>query len=850
MRLFRLLSWPYLRRHVLRWTLTIAGIVLGVAVYVAMNTVNASVQGAFNDTVQHIAGATQLQVTSGEFGFDESVLERVQAVPEVGIAVPAIEATVETGLPGEGSMLILGIDMTGDSSLRDYSLESADDAIIDDPLVFLAQPDSLMISREFAVRNGFQVNSKIPLHTAEGDKSFTVRGIMRSTGMNKAFGGSLAIMDIYAAQLVFGRGRRFDRIDLRARDGVTVEECRKAIEAALGPGFEVAPPSSRTEHFAALMQSYTMATQVSSLFALVVGMFIIYNSFSIAVTQRRSEIGILRALGATQKQVRGVFLLESILAGLVGSLIGAIVGMAGARALATTMGNLTEQMVGVAQRTNEVVVNPWLLVTGVIIGIATSTVAAWIPARSASAVDPVQALQKGKYQVMSVGENRRRRGAAAILVLFSLSTFLVASWKPAFYAGYLMMIGAGLLLAPTLTLILARMVRPLLRRILPVEGTLAADSLIQAPRRTSATVAALMLSLAMAMGFGGITYSMRNAIDEWMTTALNPDFFMAASANLISRSSTFPEDIGPVIEAVPGVRNVQLVRNARIMYKKVPVMVVSVESEKLKATVTRKPMVGDLNEMYRLTKEGKGAIISDAFQANHQLSLGDVIELPTPSGILPLPVVGIIRDYSDMQGSLFIDRDVYVKNWNDTTVNVARVYVNAGEDPDAVRQRIQIALEGRRHLVIISNAQIRDYVFQLVDRWFSMSRVQILVAVLVAVLGIINTLTVSITDRRRELGVLRAVGGLRRQVRRTIWLEALTIGSIGLILGIALGVLNIYYTLGMVRRDLGGIDLDYLFPTPMALALIPVILFAAFVAAIGPAEAAVRGSLVEALEYE
>ena len=850
MRLFRLLSWPYLRRHVLRWTLTVAGIVLGVAVYVAMNTVNASVQGAFSDTVQHIAGATQLQVTSGEFGFDESVLERVQAVREVGVAVPVIEATVETRLPGEGTLLILGVDMTGDSSLRDYSLDSGDDAIIDDPLVFLAQPDSLMVSREFAARNGFQVNSKVPLYTAEGDKSFTVRGVMRSTGMNKAFGGSLAVMDIYAAQLIFGRGRRFDRIDLRARDGVSVDDCRKAVEAALGPGFEVEPPSSRTEHFAALMQSYTMATQVSSLFALVVGMFIIYNSFSIAVTHRRSEIGILRALGATQKQVQRVFLMESVLAGLLGSLAGTIVGMAGARALATTMGNLTQQMVGVAQKTNEVVLNPTLLVTGVLIGTATSVVAAWIPARSASSVDPVQALQKGKYQVMSVGENRRRRIAGIILVIASLATFLVAAWKPAFYAGYLLMIGAGLLFTPTLTLILARAIRPLLRRILPVEGTLAADSLIQAPRRTSATVAALMLSLAMAMGFGGVTYSMRNAIDEWMTTALNPDFFLAASANLISRSSTFPAEIGPVIEAVPGVRSAQLVRNARIMYRKLPVMVVSVESDKLKATVSRKPLEGDLGEMYRLTKEGKGTIISDAFQSNHHLKLGDIIDLPTPSGILSLPVVGIIRDYSDMQGSLFIDRDVYVKNWKDTTVNIARVYVNKEENPDTVRQRIQTALEGRQHIVIISNAEIRAYVFQLVDRWFSMSQVQILVAVLVAVLGIINTLTVSITDRRRELGVLQAVGGLRRQVRRTIWLEALSIGTIGLILGIGLGVLNIYYTLEMVHRDLGGVDLDYLFPTPMALGLIPVILVAAFIAAIGPAEAAVRGSLVEALEYE
>src|SRR5688572_23176400 len=126
MRLFRLLSWPYLRRHMLRWTLTVAGIVLGVAVYVAMNTVNTSVQGAFSDTVEQIAGATQLQVTSGEFGFEEEVLERVQAVPEVGVAVPIIEATVDSNIPGEGTLLILGVDMTGDSSLRDYSLESAD----------------------------------------------------------------------------------------------------------------------------------------------------------------------------------------------------------------------------------------------------------------------------------------------------------------------------------------------------------------------------------------------------------------------------------------------------------------------------------------------------------------------------------------------------------------------------------------------------------------------------------------------------------------------------------------------------------------------------------------------------
>lgn len=850
MRLFKLLSWPYLRRHVLRWTLTLAGIVLGVAVFVAMNTINASVQGAFSDTVHRIAGETQLQVTSGEFGFDETVLERVQNVPEVGVAVPIIEATVQTGIPGEGTLLLLGVDMTGDRSLRDYEMESADDAIIEDPLVFLAQPDSIMVTQEFADRTGFRVNSRIPLHTVEGEKAFTIRGVMRSTGMTKAFGGNLAIMDVYAAQLVFGRGRRFDRIDLRARDGVTIDDCRKAVEATLGPGFAVEPPSSRGEHFAALLKSYSMATRLSSLFALVVGMFIIYNSFAIAVTHRRAEIGIIRALGGTQSQVRRVFLLESIAAGIVGSLTGAVAGMLAARALASSAGSLIEQVVGVAQRTNEVVVDPWLLGAAMLIGISTSVVAAWIPARSAAAVDPVRALQKGKHQVMSDGENRRRRIAAAILMTLSVSSLFMGASKIAFYLGYVMMIGAGLLFAPTLTLLLARMIRPALRRILPAEGTLAADSLIQSPRRTSATVAALMLSLAMAMGFGGVTYSMYSSIDEWMTNALNPDFFIAPTANLVARTSTFPQEIGPALESVPGVRVVQLVRNARVMYRNLPVMVVAVEADKLKQTVDREPIAGNIDEMYQLASEGKGTIISDGFQSNHQLKLGDIIELPTPGGILRLPVAGIVRDYSDMQGALFIDRKVYLQYWHDTTVNVARVYVNQGENPLAVRERIHQMLDGKKSLVILSNAEVREYVMQLVRQWFSLSRTQIVVAVLVAILGIVNTLTVSITDRRRELGVLQAVGGLRKQVRRTIWLEAISIGTIGLILGIALGALNIYFTLGMVHRDLGGLDLDYMFPLPMALTLIPIILGSAWFAALGPAEAAVRGSLVEALEYE
>jgi len=203
-----------------------------------------------------------------------------------------------------------------------------------------------------------------------------------------------------------------------------------------------------------------------------------------------------------------------------------------------------------------------------------------------------------------------------------------------------------------------------------------------------------------------------------------------------------------------------------------------------------------------------------------------------------------------MQGSVFIDRAVYQKWWNDDTANIARVYVKRGQDPSVIRQRLIHALGGHRRLLVLTNREVREWIMKLLDQWFAMTYNQIVVAVLVAVLGIVNTLTVSITDRRRELGVMQAVGGLRNQIRRTVWIEALSIGVIGLVLGIGLGAINLYYSLGMVKRDLGGLDLDYLFPLSFVLFMVPTILGAAFIAALGPAEAAVRGSLVEALEYE
>jgi putative ABC transport system permease protein len=848
--LLRLISWPYVRKHLLRSVLTTAGIVLGVALLVGMQTANRSVLRAFNDTVEHIAGRTQLQVSAGDVGFSEDVLERVQSLREIRAAAPVIETEADPGFPGQGKLLILAVDMTGDRSLRDYDFDNADEDVIDDPLVFLAQPDSLMLTREFASRNHIAIGGKIAFDTMQGRKQFTVRGILKAGGMAQAFGGNLAIMDIYAAQSVFGRGRHFDRIDIGLQDGVSLEQGTAALSRLLGPGFTVEPPSGRGKQFESLLGVYTLAMSTSSMFALFIGMFIIYNSFAIAVTQRRAEIGILRALGATRGQIRTLFLGESAVAGLIGSAAGAVLGLVFARTLTDISANMLESMFGVAQNIQEVAAAPGFLLFAVAMGTGTSVIAALIPSRNAALLEPIQALQKGRYQVLGAGENRIRRNVAVLAGVLALVCLALSAWRPAFFAGILLTLIACLLFTPFLSLEMAKLLRRPLKWLRPVEGALAADSLIQAPRRTSATVAALMLSLALVVGQGGIARTSLESIDEWMNNTLNPDMFVSTTENIASHGARFPASLQQELESVPGVAEVQPERLPRLQFHGYPVLLMSTELAKVGKRVKRQMISGDEQSMNRLASQEKGLILSENLAALVKLKLGDTVELPTPTGMLRLPVVGIVRDLSNQMGTIILERSVYMRHFQDDTVDVFRVYLQPGASPEEVRRRMVERLGRERHLFVMLNREIRAYVGKVMNQWFGLTYVQVIVSMLVAILGIVNTLTVSISDRRRELGVLRAVGGLRSQIRGTVWMEAAAIGIIGLALGIATGAVTLYYELQAIQHDISGMWFAYQFPWGVVALLVPVILFAAFGAAILPAERAVRGSLVEALEYE
>jgi putative ABC transport system permease protein len=422
--------------------------------------------------------------------------------------------------------------------------------------------------------------------------------------------------------------------------------------------------------------------------------------------------------------------------------------------------------------------------------------------------------------------------------------------RATFYAGYVLFVAAAILATPVLSLALMRALRPVFRAVLPVEGTLAAHSLIAAPRRTSASVAAVMLSVALVVGFGGTSRASYRAIVDWMNAVYNADLFVLPSQDITRHTSRFPAGMEFELSGIEGIRDVQPVHNARITFERTPIMLSAVDLAKIAATSPRRVVAGNPVDMYRLAAAGQGVIVSDNLAQLHRLHLGQIVQIEAPQRVITVPVVGIVADYTEPQGMLLMDLSVFRRYWTDDTLTAFRVFLTPKASPDTVTERVRERYAGKRDVFVLSNREVKQYIVGITDQWFGLTWIQVAIAVFVALLGIANTTIVSVTDRRRELAVLRAVGGLRRQIRWTIWIEAVSIGALGLVLGLALGAINLYYVLEMVRRDMTGMRFDFAYPVAIALTIAPTIVAAAWVAAVWPAESAIRASLVAALEYE
>jgi putative ABC transport system permease protein len=849
--LLRGVTWPYFRKHWVITLLTLAGVSLGVGVYIAIELSSASLRLSLRRTVDKIAGKAQLEVASGEAGVPEDIVDTVRRVPGVAAAQPIVEAVVKPEGAAEQSLMVLGVDFLGDRSIRDWDF--AEDDVLDDPLVFLAQPDSICLTEEFAARKGLKLDDTIRLETGHGWKPFTVRGLIKPEGPATAFGGNLALMDLYAAQYVFARGRLFDRVDVVLETGVTVEDGAKRLTEALGLGYTVEPPARRGAEMEVLIVNFGRTLALGSWQAMFIAVFLIFNVFAVAATRRRREIGILRSLGVARGTILRLFLVEGAIIGCLGAAIGVGAGLLLAQATTKFIAGLTEVAYGLTHSETAVFVDETVILVGALLGVVSAMAAAFFPALSAARLQPVEALAKGGFQRISAGSDRLRLGSGLVLAVVAAVVVVTIARKtfPGAIFGMLLINGAALLLAPSLIGPLVRVLRPVMARVFGVEGRIATDTLLAAPRRTSATVLALMVSLGFVLTLAGLTHAFRLSYTTWMNGVINADFYVTASDRFFSKAYRLPPEFAEILSGIPGVRWVEEFRGIHLKYGDKRPFLATLPLSRTYRRLEMPLIAGSRDDLVVRVPRGEGIAVSDNFARLFSKNVGDAVTLDTPTGPLTIPVLAIVMDYSSDQGTIWMDRSVYVSRWKDEGIDTIDILTEPGADRGRIAQEIRSRLSDKTdRLFIMTASEMKGNIHKLLDQFFALSYIQLVIALLVAVLGITNTLVISVAERRRELGILKALGTMRRQVFALIVLEALGIAIIGSVVGYGLGSYLIGYAADSISATNTGWTLPYAFPWSLALGLAPLLIVVTVLAALYPARLALSVSPAEALEFE
>lgn len=858
-RLVYAVSLPRLREHRLRTTLTVLGIALGVAMLVAVLIVNESVVRGVSSTVEDLAGDTDLQISAGASGFAEALVETIRDVPGVSRVVPILQQTVsvyDTRARGE-RLLLLGIDMLSedDGRLRDYGSDELQ-AIRQDPLRFLNSAHNILLNRSFAQRFGYKLHDRIALSTSQGVQPFEVWGFIADRGVGRAFGGAVAVMYYQAMQVAFSRGENIDRVDVALRADRLLDHVQAALQERLGPGFVVEPPARKGERVGRMLFGVQSGLTIASLIALLVGAFLIHNTMAIAVVQRTTEIGILRALGTRKREVVALLTLEGTLLGTVGSLLGVALGAALSKLLlgvTTAALNQTYLEVGAAT----VTLRSHVLIAGFGLGMGCATLASALPARRAARQQPAHTLRSGSLMSAAPATARMRtRDVPGVLLLLAAWPVLRLPVVQGVPVGA--MAAAALLLAG-FTLLLPRLVQcvqwfshRLLQRWMSTEARLASENLPRDIERTAVTAGALMASVALAVGFGTFTHSFTVSLKQWIHQTLPGDLFITQSASMggaSSRNVPMNTALYAPLCALPEVESVRRTRILDLPYRGFNIKAVSTDVSAYVQHARLSLLEGETPAVVNALREGRLAV-SENFSRHFGAHAGDSIELATTDGTRRFTVAGVYVDYTSDVGTLLFSRDTYVRMFRDDRIDTYELYLHANATPEDVRREV-LALAGDSYdLNVLTSGEFRAAINDTTSGIFGLVRALELVALIVAVLGILNTQYANILDRNRELAVLRAIGMLRGQLKHMVVIEAALVGVIGSFAGVVLGLAYGHLLLAHINL----VQTGWYFPFRLSLGSIveatTLTIAAAALAGLYPASKAAQLNIVAALSAE
>jgi putative ABC transport system permease protein len=848
LRLFLTHSLRYFARHPALTALNIVGIALGVTVFLAVQIINHSALESFRASVDIVAGKADLEVIGDGLRFDEQAYPVVANDPDIAAATPTVEDVASlTDYPGE-YLQLLGVDIFSNGPLRTFQLHDAQNQR-PDIVGFLRDPKVIALTHKLSARLGLKIGDPLRVETQTGTETFHIGYILDFGEDAPGADEHLSVMDIANVQENFRHVGKLTRISVLLRPGADFKAVCARLRTELPAEVIVQAPDRRNRQIERMIGAFQLNLTALSLISLLVGMFLIYNTVATAVVRRRHEIGVLRALGLSGLQVQGLFMAEALVLGVAGSLLGLVLGVFMAGQLVGVVSKTITSLY-ILTRIQNLFISPWAIAAAMVLCLGAVLLAAWFPAREAAALSPVEALSIGHLEEQSARSTGRWTAIGfGLLVLAVVVAYVSLTHGPAwisFGAALFTLLGFAFFV-PTLSVHFSKWIRP--RSIM---ARIAFGHFAQSLHRTSMAIASLVVALAMVVGISTMIFSFRTTVEDWLTRSIQSDLVIAPAANLIvgNREMIRPA-VEQVVAATPHI-TYDTFRELRVQLKGQSVKLASV---RLGVTRDIEPLTlsqGDPRRAIDAAVNDGAILVSEPFFRRFHLGLGGTINLATPSGRRDFKIAGVYIDYTTEGGVILVDWQTYRKYWRDDAINGIFIYIDkkSGVTGAQLQSDLRPKIAPYGDYLIKSNQELHDQVFRVFDQTFSVTYILQTIGIIISALGIFLSLTILVTERRREISILRAVGASRGQIEAMVLWEAGIIGLLGSFLGIIAGLALAWILSFVINVSFFGWTINWATPWRFLLSLPVAVVAAALVAGYWPARQAARLDIADGVKME
>lgn len=838
-----LLAWRYLRGRGLRSLLTSLAVALGVMLIFGLNGVLPTMMESFTRSMLAATGRIDLTVSSTYAQpFATSVLNTVSRVDGVAVSTGEVQQLVplptRTDVPiGDqvASLTVIGVDPATTTEVRDYPIEAG-------RVLETSDSSVAVMNADLAERLGLSLGSEIALPSTVGTTKFTLVGLLDTPTVG---GEEQIFVPLTSAQALFGLGNKITQVQSSLDGDADRAAVEEAVRSAVGSEYLVGGLSSNATLLASLQMSQ-FAFTLFGIFGLATAGFIILNSFRTMVAERRRDIGMLRAIGARRSTITRMFLAESLLQGVVGTGLGMLLGLGMATALFMALGPIFENVMHM--KVGTVRFPAWAYAEAIALGVGVTMLAALIPARAAGRITPMEALRP-----VSEESYRARAGVRAwvgvAIVLVSFACLITGVPTLIGVGSVLFLVGIALV-TPVVVNPLAGLFGNLIEIGFPREGALARSNLQRNPGRSAVTVTAVMLGLASIVAMISVISSIFAGFTSYIDKSLGADYMVIPQSIVLAQGNVAA---GPQLAAdiahTDGIGPVSSLRIARGQLDGADVQVIGIDPVTYPEVAALDWNPGSSDAALTQLESGRWLIANGIFAGQEGLVPGDSVVLDTPNGQHTYFVAGVGNDYLNAKlATLYVSQANLERDFNVTSDMLIMANALPTADPVTTRAALDDIVADYPGFKLYAASEWRDEQVTTFDATKVIFNTLIAALAIPSLLALVNTLAMSVLARTREIGMLRAVGATRRQVKRMVVAESLLLSIIGTVFGVICGVW-LGYALVQAMLNVGW-PMPYSFPFAGILLTIVVGLVFGVLAAFIPARSATRLDVVEALHQQ